>query len=166
LNPLDDDAMERFLGGQDPAPSPADRALLGRLAEGRPGRALGLLESDGLTLYRELMVLLQSLPTPDPARVHALAERLSRPAEEGRYRMAIELLQGILRRLTQGAAGLAAPFPDGAERALAERLAVPANLERWAGLWEKIQGLVGRADALQLDRRQVILTSFQALSGV
>jgi DNA polymerase-3 subunit delta' len=163
LAPLSAPAMDGFLAQQDPAPSPADRAILGRLAQGRPGRALVLFSGDGLALYRELSALLESLPKPDPARVHALAERLSRPQEEEQYRLALSLLEGMIQRVVESAGGLAS---DQGERALTAKLANLAGLERWAGLWEKIGGLGRRADALQLDKRQVILSSFEALSGV
>src|SRR5262249_8549166 len=140
--------------------------LLGRLAQGRPGRALVLSESDGLALYRELEQLIARLPDIEPGKIHALAERLSRPAEEGRYRPAIELLEGFIRPLVESGSGIASAYPDAAASALTGKLLSRASLERWAGLWEKIGHLTRRADALQLDRRQVILSSFDALSSV
>jgi DNA polymerase-3 subunit delta' len=40
------------------------------------------------------------------------------------------------------------------------RLAARADLEQWLGLWEKIAGLFRRAERVNLDRKQVVLTAF------
>ena len=167
LTPLDAAAMDAFLARQNPAPAPADRVMLSHLAQGRPGRALVLHTSGGLPLYRELVSLLASLPRPDPLRVHALADRLSRPAEEGQYRLAVELMQGVVQGAVEWTCGAARGAVDEPTRTLAAKLAALAPVERWALLWEKIDGMARRAEApLSLDKRQVILSSFEALSGV
>jgi len=159
LKPLDEPAMNRVLDEALPALGAGERQALAALAGGRPGRALMLAEAGGLALYKELTGLLESLPKGDPARLHQFAERLSRPAEEQSYRTAMELLLGFIARMIEGAAGLA-KTPD---HALAQRLASRASLEGWAELWEKVGGLVARADALSLDRRQVVLTSLEGV---
>ena len=165
LKPLDETQMSRFLDEALPALGAEERRGLTALAGGRPGRALMLAEAGGLALYAELTGLLNTMPKGDPGRIHHFAERLARPAEEQSYRTAMELLQGFIARLIEGAAGVG---PAG-ENALAQRLAGRANLgggaglEGWAELWEKLGALVARADALSLDRRQVILTSFEGV---
>lgn len=160
-------AMDKFLMERLPDIKTQDRAQLTMLANGRPGRALALAEGDGLSLYRELEQFLEALPELDPARLHPFAEKLSRPAEEQNYRGLIELLTGFIARLIESGAGVFAQGRTASfETPLQQRLLGVSTLERWAELWEKINGLVARADALSLDRRQVVLTSFEALSRV
>jgi DNA polymerase III subunit delta' len=161
LKPLEAGAMERFLGAKLPALAPPERRALCELAGGRPGRALTLAEAEGLALYEEVTALLETAPKGDPARLHHFAERLSRPAEEQSYRTAMELLTGFIARAIEARAGLDAPPAEARIGALRVKLLGRGNLEGWAALWEKIHVLVARADALSLDRRQVVLTSFE-----
>jgi DNA polymerase-3 subunit delta' len=159
LKPLDESAMSAFLDAKLPTLAQAERQRLALLAGGRPGRALMLAEAGGLDLYAELIRLVTSLPKGDPARLHHFAEKLSRPAEEQSYRTAMELLTALIARLIETRSGL-----KPAQEADLERLQGRGSLEGWAELWEKVTGLVARADALSLDRRQVILTSFEGIA--
>jgi len=54
--------------------------------------------------------------------------------------------------------------PLGNVRAEAAAGAPPAVLAAWAEVWEKVDRAVGRAEALNLDRRQVVLGVFRDLA--
>ena len=51
------------------------------------------------------------------------------------------------------------------EVALAGRLTGAVGLDRWVELWEKIGGLAMRAERVNLDRKQVILSAFMDLQS-
>ena len=76
----------------------------------------------------------------------------------------MDLLASWFARLI--AAGAHGTPPDGlvdGEAATAQRLLKTGSLDQWLDLWEKITDLAARADRVNLDRKQVILSVFSAL---
>ncbi len=166
LSPLAEPDVAAFLAAARPDLDAADRAALAALADGAPGAALALAENDGLGIYRELARLIAAAPDIDALAVHAFADRLARRGAEPSFRIAMRLLARRFARLAAaGARGRApaGPFPE--EEASARRLLAAAGLERWAALWEKTQDLAGRADLVNLDRKQVVLSLFMSLEA-
>lgn len=163
LQPLTETDVAKVLAAEAPEVSADERGALARLAEGSPGRALALAASGGLDLYRELSALLAALPNPEAGAVHGLAERLAKPEAEQEYRVAVELLRGFLSRLVRAGGTGTVTAVQSEEQSLIVRLAADVSLERWVEVWEKTGQLVARTDALNLDRRQVVLSVFTAL---
>ena len=154
------------LEDQLPELAVAERLGLVRLAEGSPGRAMAMAAEGGLKAYSELLDLVRDLPQLDYTAVHALGDRLNRANGEAAYGVWIDLLRLWLSRLTRGGAGLEqmSEAVDG-EVALAARLTSSVGLDRWVELWEKIGGLAMRAERVNLDRKQVILSAFMDLQS-
>ncbi len=165
LRPLPEATMATLLGRYAPGLAADDAAALARLGEGSIGRALRLAEIDGLAIYRDIVALLDKLPGGDVAALHRLADRLARPDAETAYCTATDLLVWWIARMVRGGAG-AATAPDEVvpgEADCARRLIGLAGLDRWAEVWEKITRLTAKADAVNLDRKQVVLNAFHAL---
>jgi len=114
-----------------------------------------------------MMDLIAPLPALDVAGVHAFADKLARPGADETYGTAMDLLSWWVARMVRAGADPAAGLPGGevvaGEADAARRLAARGALERWVDVWEKIGRQVAQADALNLDRRQVVLGAFQAL---
>ena len=111
-----------------------------------------------------MVALIDGLPGLDIGNVQALAERLGRRAAEAEYRVFIDLLDAWLIRLSRDAAsGLASPEIVAGERALMARLIASGGLEHWIEVWEKMGRLTERADAVNLDRKAVIVNLFMSL---
>lgn len=169
LVPLAEETVVGLLEAYAPETAAADRVALARLSEGRIGRALDLAEG-GLELYRELIAVLADLPRLDVARTYAFGDRLgARGAGRDAFRTGMELLAWWLARMIRGGAEgrLPAEAVPG-ETALMARLLAGASLEQWLTLWEKITRLGARAERVNLDRRQVVVTAlleFEALSA-
>ena len=144
----------------------ADRVPLATLADGSPGRALRLAELGGLDLYRDLIGLLTKLPNLAPADVHRLADRLA-PVNNGMaFATTLELFRWWLARLVrQGAGGAALTPVVDEERGLLARLSALPDLERWLDVWEKVGRLQERAISVNLDRKQVVLSSLGAMEN-
>lgn len=128
------------------------------LANGSVGRALRLLEGDGGALYDRLIRLMAQLPDLDYEGVHALADELSVQRANEAYDLFFDLVSEALVRIAGHAATGAGAA--GAEAALAERLKNASALAQWAQLWETIQRAKVEADALNLDRKNLVLTTF------
>ena len=164
LAPLAADAVAELLRRWRPALAPDAAGQLARLAEGCPGRALALADSDGLALYRDLVGLIASAPGIDARRLHGFGDRLARRGGEDAFATAMALLAGWLARLVAAGARGAAPEPLVAgEGEAARRLLAARGLDQWVELWEKVVDLAARTHWVNLDRKQVVLSIFAAL---
>ena len=163
LNPLTPAQVAAVLEELGAAPEPAEAAALAALAEGSPGRALELAESGGRGAYGELVDLLRDLPELDYEKAHKLSDRLAGRTADAQFRTWMELLALWVARLVRAAAaGVAIEEAAPGERELGRRLG-RGGLDRWIELWEKIGDLAARADRINLDRKQVILSALMAV---
>lgn len=164
LSSLDNDAMSAVLTDQGINLPPTDVAAVETLAEGSAGRALSLAEGQGLSLYREMVKLICQMPRMDVVALHALADKGAKRGEDDQFALLVDLLRDWIARAVRVRAG-GTPSPDiiaGEGQAMA-RLTAGGSLDRWVEVWEKIGELAGRADALNMDRKLVILNMFSIL---
>lgn len=165
LQPLAEDDLMALLARQAPDLPEEDARAAARLSRGCPGRALALVEEGGLTHYRNLIDLLETLPDLDMVAAHRMADKLAPPSAEQAYRTVSGLLETWLEGLIGALArGTAPPEIVAGDGALGQRLtAGRASLEPWLEVWEKTHRLFARADSANLDRKQVVLQAFMAL---
>lgn len=159
--------METLLVRYAPDLGDEDRAILIELSDGSIGSAMRLIDAGGIDLYRDCLGLLQSLPELNIAQLHAWADQLAKAGAEDRFVTAMDLLRSILARLLRFCAeGAADAHSFSSERALFERIGPASGLDRWLEVWEKVCGLLERAGAVNLDRKQVVLNVFLEIQGV
>ncbi|MAB15358.1 DNA polymerase III subunit delta' [Parvibaculum sp.] len=166
LKPLSHDAIAEVLAANEAEAAPDDREAIARLAEGSAGRALSLSAGGGLDLYKRVTNILMGLPKLDVEAVHELGDKVGRRGAEDAYFATVELLTDWLQRLIRAGSGLdtGADIVVGEGAAMA-RLAKGSRLDRWVEVWEKISQTVARAEALNTDRKLVILTIFSMLEN-
>ena len=158
LGPLAPDDLQKAIGQAADALESGNIEQVLALAEGSPGAALRLLEAGGGELYQQLMDILGGMPDCDNGKIHKLAETLSGAGSEDRYALFFTILDGLLGRLVkQAATGTGA---HGEEVHLSARLIPADGLAQWAGLWETLQRAKAETDALNLDRKTLVLRSF------
>ncbi|MCA1973648.1 MAG: DNA polymerase III subunit delta', partial [Caenispirillum sp.] len=162
LTPLRHPQVVDLLARHKPGLAAADRDALAAMGEGSVGVALDLEEQGGLDLYRDLLALLQGLPRLDVGGLHALAEKLAR-GDDG-FRIASDLFTWWLGRVIR-AKGRGHPDPEvlPGEAALTRRLAEAGGLEQWVQVWEKITHLFDRTTAVNLDKKQALISAFLAV---
>lgn len=164
LHPLAPELVGQIIGQQRPDIAEDKRQALGRLANGSPGEALALADSGGLALYKEIVELISGLPAVDMLAVHKLGDRLNRREEGDTFRTVATLLPQWLERMIHGAATGAFPPPVvTGENEVMARLAQVGGLERWCEVWEKVRDLLSATNAVNLDRKQVLLNVFSTL---
>lgn len=161
LRPLPAAAVSALIGAYRPDLSASDRADLVELSEGSIGRALEIAEHGGVALHRGLEGLLNTLPELDGAALHGFAEKVARWGNDDAFRMFADLMPATLARAIVRAAE---PSVTGSEKgAPFAKLLARRGLDRWVEVWEKIGHLFALADAVNLDRKQVVLSAFFAL---
>lgn len=138
-------------------PGEADAARLEALSGGSVRRFLALMGAGGLQMQGRIESILSSLPALDLKGVHQLAEELQPAAAEQKYELFFELLLETLARLVRASA-------TGLGRAddlkLSGRLIAPNRVAAFAQLWETLSRDKADADALNLDRKALILDAF------
>jgi DNA polymerase-3 subunit delta' len=162
LEPLPAAAVAEGLQVVRPDIAAGDVGPLVSLADGSIGRAVALADLDGVAGYGELLAILARWPRLDLPPVIAWAERFVRGGDAEGFGIARELLLGLLARVVALGAGRPMPEAVAGELAVTKRLAEGARLDRWVGLWEKTNDLFARADGLDLDRKQALLSSLLA----
>lgn len=147
LSPLSDASVKELLAHYCAELEDAAAVAIIELCEGSIGRALELASSGGVELNRTIGSLLASGAKLDPLVMHAFADKLARADAEESYRAVEELLcQHLGRR-----AIAAARAGRGDEAAC------------WARTRDEIGEEFSRADGLNLDRKQTILSAFFAI---
>ena len=163
LRPLAEDAVVTLLGRRLPDLAEPDARAVARIAEGSIGRALALVEGEGLALYRDMIALLQDAPKFDIAALHGFADKVGGDEEKS------HTVEALFMRWLATAAGRGAktaPEAVAGEAALGERLVAQAGLDRWLDLWDRTVKGFERAEAVNLDRKQVLLNAFLAVERV
>lgn len=166
MRPLEQSTVTTLIQEYMPDLSATDALRLSQLSDGSIGRALNLAEAGGLVLWKETRNLLSSLPKLDVKALHTLAEKVSRAGAEESYNTVTNLVRWWLEGLILVVSG-----KDVSSMALKEdtdmmaAIGSKASLDRWFHVWEKINYLVSRADAVHLDKKQVMLDMFLGLEN-
>lgn len=159
LRPLSPDAVSTWLRDLDG--SAEEHAIAARLAEGSPGRVIGVMEDGVVELYREMLSLMERL---DPLALQAFGEKLGRATGADTYARFAELYPWFLVRIVRSAAGgEGLPGILGSETSLAQRLVGRIGLDRLVQVWEKSTRLLAQAAGLNLERKQIVLELFESL---
>ncbi|MGQ0456323.1 MAG: DNA polymerase III subunit delta' [Hyphomicrobium sp.] len=145
-----------------PLPDGADWLRLESISGGSARRALALLEGGGLALQARIDRLLADLPKLDVKSAHQLGDEMQGAAQESKFTLYFDLLQDALARLIRAEATGQGSASD---RALAARLIGPARLATFAELWETLARARADAQALNLDRKALILASLTRLEA-
>jgi DNA polymerase-3 subunit delta' len=146
LQPLNENVMRAVLARCDV--DERDQANLSRviqLSSGSAGFALKMLENEALPLYEELMALLQNFET---ARLHALADKMSRKADADSFAVITQLLVDHLRRNARDLAG---------------QTPVSAQLDRALQLWDKVKQTFAMAAGANLDRKLAFINAIMEI---
>lgn len=141
-------------------PSGEEWQTLSRLSEGSVRRFLLLHTAKGLDLHRKIVSAISLLPRIDWLPIHTLSDELASAAAEAKFELFFELLLGLLARLIHGAA---TGEGDPAELQLAARLIPADQLAAWAQLWETTVAEKASTEIYNLDRKTLILLTFQRL---
>lgn len=155
LEPLAADAIGDALSTMEPEAGRDDILLASRLADGSLRRAIVLLRSDGIALYRAFRRLVDDLPRLDVAGLHAFADHVSKKGSDEAYDIFLDLWRDWVWRRVRGL-----PEPDGQPGPTTE-----TALVSWAEVWEKVSRSAALADGLNLDRKAVVLSTFRALAS-
>jgi DNA polymerase-3 subunit delta' len=157
LDPIPEAASIAALTEAGEEGSEEEVRLAAALSQGSLRRAIMLLRGGGAGLYGEMTALLARLPNLDVDKMHAFADMVGAPRRDDAYTLFLDLFFAWLgRRVRQEPELTRAAQPS---ESLA---AVP--LARWAEVWEKTHASTSNAEEYNLDRKQVVLSTFMTLA--
>jgi DNA polymerase-3 subunit delta' len=157
LNQLPDQVVEELITRYHPEMPMDKRSDLVNLCDGSIGQALALAEGAGVELYRDMINLIEGLPSLNVEALHKLGDKVGRAGAEQDFHTLGELLRWWLSRLITMGAG-----KDGQTELMA-RVFASAGLDNWLEVWENVNRMQERTDAINLDRKQTILNIFLSL---
>jgi DNA polymerase-3 subunit delta' len=146
LQPLADSAMRAILGRACEDGEVDERRV--QLSGGSVGMALKILETECLPLYVEMTAILASMPQLDMARLHALADKMSRKADAESFAVLSELLVNELQKQAKTAA------MDGEGG---------GQLDRACQVWEKVGQIFIAANQSNLDRKLAFVNAMMEI---
>ncbi|MEC9345231.1 MAG: DNA polymerase III subunit delta' [Pseudomonadota bacterium] len=160
LRPLSAGDADSVVARQAPELDPSERAELLALSDNAPGRALRLAAAGGTTLYRRLLETLSGLPAIDPGKAQALGDMVAdRSSGETAFALLTDMLDGLLKRLVRAGQGDTDTPP--AEAELLARLG-GVRLDQWFEVWDNLARLRERTEAVNLNRKAVLLSLLSA----
>lgn len=166
LLPLPTESVHAVLAARYPEIPADDLKAAAAMAAGAPGKAVDLIGRSGLDIYRQLAKVLAATPAFDMPHIHGLAAKLGAVKADADYRIFIEMFMSWLQRLIrQQVSGEAAPDIMAGESDQISRISGLARVDQWLDLWDKVSHLIARADAVNLDRKQVIVSLFASLKA-
>lgn len=139
-----------------------DWAKIAAISGGSVQRALALLEGGGLALQARIDKILYGLPKLDMKAAHQISDDMQGAAQDVKFALFFDLIHETLARLIRAEA-----LDEGSddERALASRLIGPTRLATFAELWETLGRERAETQALNLDRKALILASLTRLEA-
>jgi len=151
LQALTSDEITRGLPvvAPDTPVAPDQMADITRFADGSMRAALTLLSGDGLAINRGFVGLAEAAPNHDIGALHAFADLIAARGATDNWDIFLHIARDWLHQRMK--------------RDVADQ---PARLVRWAEVWDKLQRSAGDAEALNLDKKQVVLDVFQNVSNV
>ncbi len=168
LPPLDTQHLKlaalKALEGTDlEPPGPSEWVRLTEIADGSVRRLLMLWGLKGLDLQQRIEALLADGARMAWPKVHALGDELASPASAARFELFFDLLLRQIALMTRAHATL---DTESAPGRMAQSLIRDAALASWAELWETIAREKGETQALNLDRKSLILETFRRIETV
>ena len=167
LLPLAPEDMRAALEQAGVEVAPEEAQALAELSGGSVGAALRLSSLGGVTLYGDLLRVLESLPRLDRGAALALSERAAGRGAEPVRDLLIELLDLALLRLARtGATGAPPPEAVPGEAATLARLAPDMAAARgWAELGQALGARLRHGRAVNLDPATLILDTVHRIAG-
>ena len=146
MNSLRSNTVSGFLRKYDNGITPEDLKQLVELADGSIGQALELSEDGGLDIYREVDIILATLPELDIPRLHQLGDKLNREKSNKVLERTFDIINRWLIKIIKDLA-----------------INRKSSIDPWIEVWENTSSLLNQTKGLNLDPKQAILNTFIAI---
>lgn len=140
---------------------PGDVDMLLRLAAGSPGRAVRILEHDGLQIYRDLLSLLQNSGPEQQSALIKFSQNIGAKGDSDRFALTTQFCEDWLARLCHLVATGEVTEIAGGEGQLLRRMAAIRPLANWFEVVDNCKKQFAAALYASLDRKLVLMQWLQ-----
>ncbi len=156
LAPLSVDAIETALAEHADAPAEL-RRFAAEAGRGSLRRAIRFLDEDMAAIGRAFSSAIASVPTLNAAAAHALGDLVGQRGADEAFEGFQDLVFDWLARRARGEA-------EPPELGILPPAAAAVPLASWAEVWEKVRVASAEVEALNLDRKQFVLSTLTMLA--
>jgi DNA polymerase-3 subunit delta' len=165
LPALSADDFAQIVAENAPELDSATLTALGQLTDYSPGMALQMHEQGALELYGQIIGLVCGLPSLDPLKLHAFADRVSSGATHANWQLLSRLMLSLLHRIALEQCGLPLDYISSQEKECLRSLAGLYSAACWAVKWQALSDQFSVAERLHLDYKQCVIVLFHSLTG-
>lgn len=151
LMPLSKEQMSCILAQKKPDLKAEDIKHLVELSGGSIGFALKIMQTETLPLYDEMFEIIGGMPKLDVARLHKLAEQISRKTDIDSFDVLTSLLENYLRQRVK-------------DQALTDSKI--GHLDRKIQLWDKVRATFSMANTGNLDRKLAFVNALTDIRAI
>ena len=159
LSYLEQSQMKLLMGAYFEETEVKDKFFLSIIASGSIGYAIKLQELEGLDLYRQIIILFNTLPNLDIEKLHQFSDEFIKSGARARFITLMELLSRFLGQLIKESV-VQGPKSFLIEKEMSIEIKLKGDLVQWLNLWDKVNELAIQCDTINLDPKQVLLTIF------
>lgn len=161
FNALQDEQLEHVVAPFMTNLEPQEMKALIALSEGSPGKAASLYSAGGIDAFLGILDIFDQFPNYNADKLHGLADLAAKKDNNALYQSLCELIPWWLSRLVRSSStGYTDSTLLDQEKEIMSRLISRKPVPFWIEMWEKSNSVIERAEAINLDKKQVILNLF------
>jgi len=144
-----------------------EKDILISIAEGSIGKAIKFYEEDGISLYRQLIDIISTIPNLDMVKLHELSDKIGRYGSEANYYTAMNIISGWCERQARAIArgqGVMQSI-SASDSEIFKKITESYSPDHFLNAWEVITKLIKDVERYNLDKRQAVIGSFLALQN-
>lgn len=164
FEPLSKENMLKLLEKKCAQYSYVDREIIYNMANGSVGRALRLIDEDGVPVFKRFLELSQDFPHWDWLKIYEFANEVSSPANDKVYRMFTEIVLWFFEEMMNLKARQIHSLPEYLSHSFVEKFVVSHSLQDIILIHEQLKRNFERCDYANLDRRDAVRASFLVIS--
>lgn len=157
------DIFTQLLARQGHHLSPGETENLYTLSSQSVGRALQLLEEDGLEILNRLLDLFQYYPEWNWAQIHVLADELGRKGQESSYQTFQRMTMALAHELMISKARNRPTSQNLFQTEALKRILQNSSLEKLSKICENLDEHFARVQGASLDKRQGVMEAFSIM---
>jgi len=162
LNPLKDNEISTILARQSiDISDDINKDLFYKLSSGSVGNAIKILESDAMTLFDDLMIILKSLPKMDISLIHNFADQISKKSDSDKFdvisKMIIDILQDTIHLQAKG-------YPD--YYGLSDNFAPNGRVDIALDIYEAVNKSISDGKNANLDKKLIFINAISEMSRI
>ena len=144
--------------------SEQDTETLFEISNGSIGTALKFQENDALDILKDILDHLDNALNGNIQKLHEFSTTLSTPSQDKQYRMFVDILQWLMRKILFLKARGEKSLPDYLQSAVTQNIITNYPLERLLEICDSFKAHFERVEFSNLDRRDAVRSAFLMIS--